>query len=75
MMFTSAQESNSEFMTSKSCSSSGASQDPVAALLYCTPSIGSVDLSVIDGHIVVKDGHLLTVDVQVRHAIKTHILH
>lgn len=43
----------------------GAGQDPVAALLYCTSSIGSVDLSVINGHIVVKDGQLMTIDLQV----------
>ena len=75
MIFTSAQVVHSEFMTSKYFSCSGAGQDPVAALLYCTPSIGSVDLSVIDGHIIVKDGHLLTVDVQVRHAIQIQRLH
>lgn len=44
----------------------GAGQDPVAALLYCTPSIRAVDLSVINGHIVVKDGQLQTLDLQVR---------
>ena len=37
----------------------------MAALLFCTPSIGSVDLSIINGHIVVQDGHLLTVDLPV----------
>ena len=37
----------------------------MAALLFCTPSIGSVDLSVINGHIVVQDGQLLTVNLQV----------
>jgi hypothetical protein len=43
----------------------GAGQDPVSALLYCTPSIGTVQLSVINGHIVVKDGQLQTLDLQV----------
>ena len=43
----------------------GAGQDPVAALLYCTPSIGAVHLSVINGHVVVKDGQLQTLDLQV----------
>ena len=44
----------------------GAGKDPVAALLFCTPSIGSVDLSVINGHVVVKDGQLTTLDLQAR---------
>ena len=43
----------------------GAGKDPVAALLLCTPSIGSVDLSVINGRVVVKDGQLTTLDLQV----------
>jgi cytosine/adenosine deaminase-related metal-dependent hydrolase len=34
----------------------GAQADPLAALLFCTPP--SVDLSVIDGRIVVRDGQL-----------------
>jgi 8-oxoguanine deaminase len=38
----------------------GAQQDPLAALVFCTPP--SVDLSVIDGRVVVEDGRLLTVD-------------
>ncbi len=38
----------------------GALHDPMAALVFCTPQ--RVDLSVIDGRIVVQDGHLLTVD-------------
>ncbi len=38
----------------------GALNDPVAAVVFCaTPR---VDLSVIDGQIVVQDGHLLTLD-------------
>ena len=38
----------------------GALHDPLAALVFCTPQ--RVDLSVINGRIVVEDGHLLTVD-------------
>ena len=37
----------------------------MAALVFCTPSIGLVDLSVINGHIVVQDGQLLTLNLQV----------
>ncbi len=43
----------------------GAQQDPVAALVFCTPS--TVACSIIDGKVVIRDGQLLTVDVdQVR---------
>jgi 8-oxoguanine deaminase len=38
----------------------GAQQDPLAALVFCTPP--SVDLSVINGRVVVEDGRLLTLD-------------
>jgi 8-oxoguanine deaminase len=38
----------------------GALHDPLAALVFCAPQ--SVDLSVINGHTVVEDGRLLTVD-------------
>jgi cytosine/adenosine deaminase-related metal-dependent hydrolase len=38
----------------------GAQEDPLAALVFCTPP--TVDLSVINGQIVVEDGRLLTVD-------------
>ena len=38
----------------------GALHDPVAALVFCTPS--RVDLSVINGQIVVKEGQLATVE-------------
>ena len=44
----------------------GAGKDPVAALLLCTPSIGVVDLSVINGRIIVRDGVLTTLDLPVR---------
>ena len=44
----------------------GAQHDLVAALLFCTPGLGPVDLSVINGDIIVKDGHMLTCDVKVR---------
>ncbi|SDD42194.1 8-oxoguanine deaminase [Paraburkholderia lycopersici] len=40
----------------------GALHDPVAALVFCAPS--QVALSVIDGRIVVKDGVLLTVELE-----------
>lgn len=38
----------------------GAQHDPVAALLFC--STMNVALSVVNGRVVVRDGHLLTVD-------------
>ena len=38
----------------------GALHDPLAALVFCAPQ--QVDLSVINGRIVVEDGQLLTVD-------------
>jgi 8-oxoguanine deaminase len=46
----------------------GALHDPQAALVFCAPQ--RVDLSVINGRIVVEDGHLLTVDL--RHVIELH---
>ena len=44
---------------------SGAQHDLVAALLFCTPGLGPVDLSVINGDIIVKDGQMLTCSVKV----------
>ena len=38
----------------------GALHDPLAALVFCTPQ--RVDLSIINGRVVVQDGHLSTVD-------------
>ncbi|ABF08072.1 putative hydroxydechloroatrazine ethylaminohydrolase, AtzB (Hydroxyatrazine hydrolase) [Cupriavidus metallidurans CH34] len=38
----------------------GAGHDPVAALVFCTP--GNVSMSVINGRVVIRDGHLLTAD-------------
>jgi 8-oxoguanine deaminase len=38
----------------------GALHDPLAALVFCTPQ--QVDLSIINGKVVVEDGGLLTVD-------------
>jgi 8-oxoguanine deaminase len=38
----------------------GALHDPLAALVFCAPQ--QVDLSIIDGKVVVEDGGLLTVD-------------
>ena len=45
---------------------SGAGLDPVAGLVLCTPSIGFVDLSIINGRTVVRDGKLTTLDLGVR---------
>jgi 8-oxoguanine deaminase len=41
----------------------GAHHDPVAALVFCTPS--NVTHSIINGKVVVRDGHLQTVDLPV----------
>lgn len=41
----------------------GGLADPVAALILCTP--GHVDLSVVNGEVVVWDGKLLTCDLEV----------
>ena len=38
----------------------GATHDPMSALLFCTPQ--TVDLSVINGRIIVEDGELRTID-------------
>ena len=38
--------------------------DPVAALVLCTPGHGPVDVSVINGRVIVKDGKLTTVDLK-----------
>lgn len=38
----------------------GAIHDPLAALIFCQPP--NVDVSVINGHLCVQDGHLLAVD-------------
>lgn len=46
----------------------GAQHDPVAALVLCQPT--SVDYSIIHGRPVVRDGHLMTVDLP--QLIKTH---
>lgn len=40
----------------------GAVHDPMAALLLC--NVGSVNLSVINGRVVVRDGKLLTIDLE-----------
>lgn len=44
---------------------SGAQHDLVAALVFCTPGLPSVDLSVINGDVIVKDGQMLTCNVKV----------
>lgn len=41
----------------------GAQHDPVAALIFCQP--GNVDLSVINGRVVVRDGALVKTDLPV----------
>lgn len=48
----------------------GALHDPLAALLFCTPV--QVDFTVVGGQIVVKDGHLTTIDLP--HLIERHTL-
>lgn len=40
----------------------GALHDPVAALVFCTPQ--TVDLSVINGEVIVEDGHLTRIDLE-----------
>jgi cytosine/adenosine deaminase-related metal-dependent hydrolase len=40
----------------------GALHDPLAALVFCQPQ--RVDVSIINGEVVVDDGHLLTVDLE-----------
>ncbi|KAK9802882.1 hypothetical protein WJX73_000650 [Symbiochloris irregularis] len=40
----------------------GAQHDLVAALIWCTPSIGTVHASIINGQVVVEDGKLQTGD-------------
>ena len=41
----------------------GAGHDLVAGLVFC--NAGTVDLSVINGEIIVQDGKLLTIDLEV----------
>ena len=45
----------------------GAQHDLVAALLFCTPGLGPVDLSVINGEVIVQAGQLTTCDLKVGH--------
>ena len=40
----------------------GALHDPLAALVFCSPQ--QVDLSIINGQVVVEDGRLLTLDIE-----------
>jgi cytosine/adenosine deaminase-related metal-dependent hydrolase len=40
----------------------GAQHDPLAATVFCAPQ--GVDLSVINGRVIVDEGHLTTVDLQ-----------
>jgi cytosine/adenosine deaminase-related metal-dependent hydrolase len=46
----------------------GALHDPVAALLLCNPR--GVDLSVVNGRVIVRDGQLLTTDLP--HLVERH---
>ena len=43
-----------------SISMAGGGHDPIASLIFCQPP--SVDLSIINGRIVIEDGQLLVVD-------------
>ena len=46
----------------------GALHDPVAAALFCAPQ--TVDLNIVGGKVIVKDGQMVTVDVP--NLVKTH---
>lgn len=48
---------------SRNVALAGGLGDPVAALILCTP--GSVNLSVVNGEVVIRDGKLLTCDLEV----------
>lgn len=54
----------------------GAQHDPVAGLVFCHP--GGVDYSIIHGRVVVRDGHLQTVDlpalVERHNAVSTRLI-
>jgi len=54
----------------------GALQDPVAALVFCQPA--TVDLSIINGTIIVQDGQLQTLDlprhIQQHNALSTQLI-
>ena len=39
--------------------------DPIAALVHCCPGLRPVDISIINGRIVVMDGQLTTIDLKV----------
>ena len=43
----------------------GGRKDPVGNLVLCASSLGFVDLSVINGEVIVKDGELLSLDLKV----------
>jgi cytosine/adenosine deaminase-related metal-dependent hydrolase len=40
----------------------GALHDPLAATVFCAPQ--QVDLSIVNGRVIVEEGHLLTVDLR-----------
>ena len=56
------------FRTDTLAMAGGAIHDPIAALVFCTPP--NVDLSLINGKVVVKDGNLVTLSL--RDIIKNH---
>ncbi|KAK9818361.1 hypothetical protein WJX72_011301 [[Myrmecia] bisecta] len=39
-------------------------EDEVAALVFCSPGLGSVDLSIINGKVIIKDGKFVHMDLQ-----------
>ena len=52
----------------------GGCHDKVANLIMAAPSVGWVDLSIINGEIVVKDGELKTLDLQVNTGSLSHFV-
>ena len=58
----------------RSAGFAGGKHVPVASLIMCAPSVGWVDMSVINGEIVVKDGKLKTLDMQVLSMLQAHLI-